>query len=148
MAFKLSKEQLANRAALTADLRDKARALNIAIAEFNRGVGPFAQAVAEAQDAYNETLDVARNLADGIAEPAREQFDAKSERWQEGENGMRVRSWIEQWEMSLDDIELSYAGTVWKKSTRKNMPYKSRTHQEARWSWSMGTSSDVMFGVA
>jgi hypothetical protein len=106
MAFKLSKEQLVARAALTAGLRDKARALNIAIAEFNRGIVPLAQAVAEAQDAYNETLDVARNLADGVAESAREQFDAKSDRWQDGENGMRVRSWIEQWEMSLDDIEL------------------------------------------
>jgi hypothetical protein len=106
MAFKLSREQLIARGVLTADLRAKAGALNIAIAEFNRGIMPLTQAVAEAQDAYNETLDVVRNLADGIAESAREQFDAKSNRWQNGDNGMRVQSWIEQWEMILDDIEL------------------------------------------
>jgi hypothetical protein len=106
MAFRLNRDQLLARAALTADLRSKARAVNIAIAEFNQGIVPLAQAVAEAQDAYNETLDVARNLADGIAENAREQFDAKTDRWQSGENGMRVRTWIEQWEMILDDIEL------------------------------------------
>jgi hypothetical protein len=106
MAFKLSKEQLVARAALTPQLRDKARALNIAIAEFNRGVEPLAQAVAEAQDAYNETLEAARSLADGVAGSAREHFEAKSERWQESDKGIEVRTWIEQWEMSLDDIEL------------------------------------------
>jgi hypothetical protein len=106
MAFRLSKEQLLARGTLTADLRGKARALNIAIAEFNHGIVPLAQAVAEAQDAYNETLDVARNLADGIAEPAREQFDAKSSRWQESDKGIQIRTWIEQWEVILDDIEL------------------------------------------
>lgn len=107
MAFKLSKEQLLDRGTLTADLREKARALNIAIAEFNHGIVPLAQAVAEAQDAYNETLDVARNLADGIGEPASKQFDAKSSRWQESDKGIQIRTWIEQWEMSLDDIELA-----------------------------------------
>ena len=106
MAFKLSREQLAKRHTLASDLRDKALTLNIAIAAFNHGVEPLAKAVAEAQDAYNETLEVARSLADGIAADARERFEAKSERWQESDNGIQIRTWIEQWEMSLDDIEL------------------------------------------
>jgi hypothetical protein len=33
-------------------------------------------------------------------------FDAKSERWQDSDNGTQVRTWIEEWEMSLDDIDL------------------------------------------
>jgi hypothetical protein len=106
MTFKVSREQLAKRDALAAELRQNAETLNATIAAFNRGVEPLAQAVAEAQDAYNETLEAARSLADGIAQPAQEEFDAKSERWQNRENGIRVRSWIEQWEMILDDIEL------------------------------------------
>jgi hypothetical protein len=80
MVFRLNREQMLARSTLTADLREKARALNTAIDKYNQGIAPLAQAVAEAQDAYNETLDVARNLADGIAEPAREKFDAKSDR--------------------------------------------------------------------
>ena len=54
MSFKLSKEQAAERDALAALLRKRAAAVNIAIAAFNRGVEPFAEAVAEAQNEYNE----------------------------------------------------------------------------------------------
>jgi hypothetical protein len=106
MAFKLSREQLAKRHTLASDLRDKALTLNIAIAAFNEGVGPLAKAVTEAQDAYNETLEAARSLADDIAENAREQFEARSERWQDGEKGQQVREWFERWEVSLDDVDL------------------------------------------
>jgi hypothetical protein len=106
MAFKISRAQLAKRHTLASDLRDKALTLNIAIAAFNQGVAPFAKAVAEAQNAYNETLEALRSLADGIAENAREQFEAKSERWQEGEKGQQVREWFERWEISLDDVDL------------------------------------------
>jgi hypothetical protein len=107
MTFKVSKEQLTKRDALAAELRQKAETLNIAIAEFNKGIEPLAQAVAEAQDAYNETLEAARSLADGVARPAQEEFNAKSERWQESDKGIEVRTWVEQWEMSLDDIDLA-----------------------------------------
>jgi hypothetical protein len=106
MSFKLSKEQSAEREALAALLRKRAAALNIAIAAFNRGVEPFAKAIAEAQSEYNDVLAAARTLASNIAEVAQDEFDAKSERWQEGEKGIQVRSWIEQWQMSLDDIDL------------------------------------------
>jgi hypothetical protein len=51
-------------------------------------------------------MEQTRTLANQISEAAQEQFDAKSERWQESDNGMQVRTWIEQWEMSLDDIDL------------------------------------------
>jgi hypothetical protein len=106
MAFRLRKDQLTERDALAADLRKKAEALNIAIAAFNHAIGPGSQAVGEALAAYNGTLEKARALASSITEPAQEQFDAKSEKWQESDKGIEVRSWIEQWEMSLDDIDL------------------------------------------
>jgi hypothetical protein len=50
---------------------------------------------------------LARALAAGIAETAQAQFDVRSERWQDGETGTRVRSWIEAWEMSLDELDLA-----------------------------------------
>ena len=82
------------------------RAINAAIAAFNREVGPLARAVAETQANYNETVEQARTLASQISEAAQEVFEAKSERWQDSDNGTQVRTWIEQWEMSLDDIDL------------------------------------------
>lgn len=106
MSFKLSKEQSADRKALAAVLRTRAAALNIAIAAFNQAVEPFVKAVAEAQNDYNEVLETARALAINIAEAAQEEFDAKSERWQDGDRGVQVRGWIEQWQMSLPEVDL------------------------------------------
>jgi hypothetical protein len=112
MTFKVSKEQFTKRDALAAELRQKAETLNIAIAEFNNGIEPLVQAVAEAQadyneTFYNETLEAARTLTGNVAEAAQKEFEAKSERWQESDKGIEVRTWVEQWEMSLDDIELA-----------------------------------------
>jgi multidrug efflux pump subunit AcrA (membrane-fusion protein) len=106
MAFKTTKAQLARQKALAAELRSRARALNIAIVEFNRQLQPVARTVAEALTDYNDTVERARTLASEISSPAQEQFEAKSERWQDSDQGIQVRLWIEQWEMSLDDVDL------------------------------------------
>jgi hypothetical protein len=97
---------LAERAALAADLREKATVLNAAIAAFNQAIEPLSRAVVEAQDDYNATLEKARSLANGVTEAAHDEFDARSERWRESHKSIQVRGWIERWEMSLDDIDL------------------------------------------
>jgi hypothetical protein len=112
MAFKLSREQLAERDALAGALRGKAETLNVAIAAFNRGVEPLSRAVGEALNDYNGVLETARTLAGSISETAQGEFDAKSNRWQDSEKGVQVRTWIEQWEMSLDDVELELPGAL------------------------------------
>ena len=134
MTFKLSKEQSAKRQALAADLRAKAAVLNIAIAAFNREVEPLSTAVAEAQAGYNETLEMARALANGVAETAREEFDARSDRWQDGETGTQVRSWIEQWEMSLDEVDRPKR---WRNLTLTPTLTNSKTLPSASWNWSI-----------
>lgn len=106
VAFRLSKQQLAERDALAADLREKAVTLNAAIAAFNQAIEPFSRAVVEALEDYNEILEKARALAGGVTEAAQDEFDARSERWRGSDEGIKVRSWIEQWEVNLDDIDL------------------------------------------
>jgi hypothetical protein len=106
MAFKIGKQQLAERDTLAADLRKKAEALNIAIVAFNQATGPLSQAVGDALEDYNGVLEKARPLVAVVTETAQAKFDAKSEKWQESDTGIQVRSWIEQWEMSLDDVDL------------------------------------------
>ena len=106
VAFKLSKQQLAERDAFAADLCKKAAALNIAIVAFNQAVEPLSLAVGEALEDYNGILEKARTLASSVTEAAQAEFDAKSEKWQESDKGIQVRTWIEQWEVSLDDINL------------------------------------------
>jgi len=106
VAFRLSRQQLAERNVLAADLREKAAMLNAAIAAFNQAIEPASRAVAEALEDYNEILEKARALAGVVAEAAQDEFDARSERWRGSDEGITVRSWIEQWEMNLDDIDL------------------------------------------
>jgi cell division septum initiation protein DivIVA len=106
MTFKISKQQLAERDALAADLRKKAEALNIAIVAFNQTIQPVSQAVRDALEDYNGILEKARVLADSVTEAAQGKFDGKSEKWQEGDKGVQVRIWIELWEMSLEDVDL------------------------------------------
>jgi hypothetical protein len=106
MAFKISKKQLAERDTLAADLRKQAEALNIAIVAFNQAIEPLSQAVGAALEDYNSILEKARTLADIVIETAQAEFDTKSEKWQESDTGIQVRNWIEQWEMSLVDVDL------------------------------------------
>jgi len=106
MAFRTTKDQLARRDALAAELRRRARLLNAAIAEFNRQLDPIVHAITEAQANYNEAMESARTLTGEISASAQERFDARSERWQDSDAGTQIRVWIEQWEMSLNDVEL------------------------------------------
>ena len=106
MAFKLSKRQLAERDALATSLREKAAALNAAIAAFNQAIEPISRPVVEARDAYNAILEKARALSIDVTEAANGEFDARSERWQQSDKGIQVRSWIELWELNLDDVDL------------------------------------------
>jgi hypothetical protein len=105
-AFRLSKQQLAERDALATALRERAAALNAAITAFNQAIEPLSRPVVEALEDYNAVLKKARGLASGIAGSARDEFDTRSERWQGGDKGIIVRTWIEQWEVSLDDVDL------------------------------------------
>jgi hypothetical protein len=106
MAFKISNELLARRRALAADLSARGRALNVAVSTFNRDIAPLVQHVAEALDSYTGSPGRARDLADNIVTAAQEAFDTKSDKWQDSEKGEQVRHWIEQWEMSLDSVDL------------------------------------------
>jgi hypothetical protein len=106
VAFKINKQQLIERDVLAADLRKKAEALNSVIVAFNQAIEPLSQAVHVALEDYNEILEKARTLASGVTEAAQPAFDAKSEKWQDSDKGIQVRSWIEQWEVSLDDVDL------------------------------------------
>ena len=106
MAFKLSKQQVTERDILAAELRKQGAALNVAIAAFNQAIEPASRAVGEALEAYNAVLERSRALADGIVATAQAAFDAKSGKWQESDKGIQVRVWIEQWDVSLDDLDL------------------------------------------
>jgi hypothetical protein len=70
------------------------------------------QTLTEALEGHNEILGKARMLANSVTAAAPDEFDAKSQRWQRGETGGRVRDWIERWEIMLDDVDLEITGPL------------------------------------
>jgi hypothetical protein len=80
MPFKLTKGQIIERSTLAADLRQKNDALAAAITAFNNALGPVANPLTAAAEAYNRSLEAARIFANAIAEEARSEYDEKSER--------------------------------------------------------------------
>jgi hypothetical protein len=102
VVFKLSKQELAECKALAADLRKHAGRLNTAIVASNAAVEPLSQAVGEEQEDYNGILEKSHACQQrhrcGSAE-----IRCK---WQQGDTGIQVRCWIDQWEMDLDDVDL------------------------------------------
>jgi len=96
MAFKLSKQQVAERNRLVDELHQQGKTLNAAIVAYNAAVGPLSKTLDKAVEDYNDILERARTLASTVADAAQEEFDKKSEKWQEGDKGNRMRSWIEQ----------------------------------------------------
>src|SRR5580698_4845855 len=104
MPFKLTKKQIAERNELAAALRNKAASLAIALADYNATMAQVTSALHDATDAYNEAIGDARDFVAGIAEPAREEYDEKSERWQASDKGVEAERWLREWEaISLDD---------------------------------------------
>jgi hypothetical protein len=106
VAFKLSKRQLAERDALVISLREKAAALNVAIAAFNHAIEPNSS---PSSKHGMTTMRFSRRLAPfPVVSPKRRMRNSTpgSERCQQSDKGIQVRSWIEQWELNLDDIDL------------------------------------------
>jgi hypothetical protein len=92
---------------LATDLRIKASGLAIAITDYNETMATVAPALRGALDSYNEAIEAARNFVNGIAEPAREEYDNKSEKWQESEKGVEAGRWISEWEeINLEDADI------------------------------------------
>jgi hypothetical protein len=57
-------------------------------------------------EAYNQALEEAREFAEQFANQMREAYDDMSERWQEGDTGQSVSSWIDEWEgLELDELD-------------------------------------------
>ncbi|ARK07508.1 hypothetical protein LAV_00133 [Sphingobium phage Lacusarx] len=79
MAFKLNKAMITRRAEIISDLQDKKDAIIAAI------------------ENYNKSLEDARDFIDNtVAGHFNDEFNDKSEKWQEGERGDATREWIDE----------------------------------------------------
>lgn len=105
MAFKLTKTEMKDRdehiellRALEERLRDSIEAANVAISE--------AVATVNAEIAkYNEKLWEAAEFVQDIAGRADDEYNEKSERWQDGDKGRAAADWLAQWrDMDIEPV--------------------------------------------
>lgn len=107
MAFKLSKQERAQRDDLCARLNAARATLDEKVEDVNDAVQTAIDALEAAVASYNDVLEEARGFVADIVAQGEEDIDDKSERWQEGERGEAARAWVDEWECAqLDDVEL------------------------------------------
>jgi len=121
MLFKLGKEQIAQRDAIAVKIQEQREAVDTAVVAFNDAMTVARNELQAALDIYNEALTEAKTFAEDVAQNWENDFEEKSERWQEGEKGEAVREMIEAWqsvdldeaaidmpdaEVSFDDVEM------------------------------------------
>jgi hypothetical protein len=121
MLFKLGKEQIAQRDAIAVKIQEQREAVDTAVVAFNDAMTVARNELQAALDIYNEALTEAKAFAEDVAQNWENDFEEKSERWQEGEKGEAVREMIEAWqsvdldeaaidmpdaEVSFDDVEM------------------------------------------
>lgn len=88
MAFKLSRDMKDRRDLIVADLEK------------------HKQAISDAITGYNTALEDARDfLSNDLVGHFNDEFDDKSEKWQEGERGEATRTWIDEFDSLANDFE-------------------------------------------
>ena len=108
MAFKLNKAQIAERDVHVAKLAELKGKLEEALEAYNTEVSKLFDPVEVAIGAYNEALSEAAEWKENIVGDWQGEFDDKSERWQEGDNGQATQELINAWEnLDLGEIELN-----------------------------------------
>lgn len=107
MPFKLTKDELATREKIINTLRITSEAVGDAVEDFNDAMATAGEKLQEAVAAYNEALETAREFASDIANQANEDFNDKSEKWQEGERGEAANEWIRAWDnLDMGELEI------------------------------------------
>lgn len=90
MAFKLTKEEKIQRNEYVKELQR----LEELIEDASKGEDPISQ---ELITEYETAINTASDFASEVESRLQEEFDDKSEKWQEGEKGEEASSFIEEW---------------------------------------------------
>lgn len=107
MAFKMSKAQIKERDEKVAALETAATNLKQEIEESNTRLTEIRENIEAKVNEYNSALEDAKEFMNNIGNDARSEFDDKSEKWQEGDRGQEVSSWIDELEnFSPDEIKV------------------------------------------
>lgn len=106
MAFRLTKAEDARKSELEGELNKLFGEADDAKSDLNEKISEL---VAEFNEKYlgplNEKIDEARGFVEDIKNERQEEFDDKSERWQDGERGEAAQEWLQAWENAEAELE-------------------------------------------
>lgn len=105
MAFKIKKQDQKNIESTLESLAISRRALEAAVATFNEELTTARAKLQEAVDHHNELAETVRGQIEDIHREMSEEFDNKSDKWQEGEKAEAVREWLDAVESMGNDLE-------------------------------------------
>lgn len=105
MAIKLTAKQAAEYAKLASDVRVARCDLEDSIGSFNEELEKAFSAVQHASVVYNEAADAVRTFLSDLVDGWRDEWNDKSEGWQDGEKGEAASLFINEIEQFADGIE-------------------------------------------
>lgn len=102
---KIDKTLLKERDEIVANIRTKREKLDAAIEAYNEAAAKAWGVVEDALQAYNETLEPAREWISGITGDIDVYVSERSEKWQEGEKAEAYESWKSDYESADSSLE-------------------------------------------
>jgi uncharacterized protein YukE len=103
---RLTKDQIEQHSQISTDLHAAHEAVQSAVAEFNAKVAAaYAELEPHVSD-FNSEVEKANSFMGEVYADQESFYDEKSEKWQEGDAGEAYRSWMEQWEQVIEEMEL------------------------------------------
>lgn len=106
MDFQLDKAASETRTQLVELLDKSGQALIAAVDDFNGFMQSAWEPVREAVNKHNANIAQAQGFINDIHEQYDRALKDKSDRWKQSETGEMVSAWIEEWEASLDEVEV------------------------------------------
>ena len=107
MAFKLTKEEKDTRLQILKDLKEGWANLDDVRNGAETRIQEAIEEVNQAVGVYEAALEAAEAFRDEVATRLREEWDGKSEGWQEGDNGAEASTLVEEWENAAIGEEMS-----------------------------------------
>jgi hypothetical protein len=112
MAFRLTKEELKTHDDLVLALTETANKLHETVAQFNAMMTEAWSAVEQMQNRYNEQVQHAQKFVDAVYASRHDEYDNKSEKWQDSDDGQSVYLWLEEWNITLEESDLELPETI------------------------------------
>jgi len=109
MAFKLTKDESKTRGEIAETLEKHWAAVESAVGIYNAEVEVAKEKVNTAISAFNDVAGTAASFVEEVATRASTEFDERSEKWQEGDNGQSASSWKDEWEgFDCEGVEVDW----------------------------------------